>query len=146
MTAKVIPKSYHAGLQELRDALKYGEISFGFPEYVELGPNSRVDKRGPVGHMLTDEEFQKFIVTSSPHVNMQVVLQRAFGMEMNEIIELISYWNLLDAHRTQGLPKERLDAQEARLAYDEFLESLLANRPDYPNPELDKGEESEHQI
>jgi hypothetical protein len=133
------PKTYHEALQRLREALKYGEISFGYPEYVLTDPNKpnfRYDKHGPFGAMLTQDEFQQLVSTAQPHIYLKQMLQRAFSMEMNEIIELISYWNLLDAHRKAGLPKERIDAQEARLAYDAFLESLLVNREDYPNPEL----------
>lgn len=135
------PQTYHEALQRIRDALKYGEISFGFPDYVEIGPHNRYDRRGPLGYMLTTDEFYLITQTTQPHLNAANVLQKAFSMNMPEIIELISYWNLLDARRTGGLPKERVDAQEARLAYDEFLESLLDNRVDYHNPELQQGEQ-----
>lgn len=122
------PTSYHDGLQQVRDALKYGDIGFGYPEEIRLSEYTVIYKTGPLGFMLDNDLFDA-LVKSIPGKEKE--FEQAFGMEMSDIIELISYWNHLAACIKSGLPIDRIDAQEARILYDAFLGSLLDNRKDY---------------
>lgn len=125
------PTSYHDGLQQVKDALKYGDIGFGYPEEIRLGEYTVVYKTGPLGFMLTEDQFNTLVGTPQAHINMKDEIEQAFGMEMSDVVELISYWNHLAVCIKGGLPIDRIDAQEARIMYDAFLDSLLENRKDY---------------